>query len=170
MLLTLIVVGLAGCDQRPGGPAAPKENVIAASETGSRLPDFSVKDLRGAEISSADLRGKVVLIDFWATWCQPCKKEMPGYQKLLDRYGARGFAIIGFKLDVMMDTEDPVRFAKRIGVHYPLAVAADDLKQKFGGIEGIPTTMIYDRHGILRKKVIGFEYTDVIESELKPLL
>ena len=95
---------------------------------------------------------------------------MPGYQKLADRYGSRGFAVIGFKFDTMMDTEDPLQFAKKIGVRYPLAVATDDLKQKFGGIEGLPTTMLYDRQGILRKKVIGFEYTDVIEAALKPLL
>ena len=95
---------------------------------------------------------------------------MPGYQELLDRYGSRGFAVIGFKFDTMMDREDPVSFAKKIGVRYPLAVAADDLKQKFGGIEGLPTTMLYDRGGVLRKKVIGFEYTNVIESELQPLL
>jgi hypothetical protein len=57
----------------------------------------------------------------------------------------------------MMDPENPVLFAKRIGVRYPLAVASDDLKQKFGGIEGLPTTMLYDREGVLRKKVIGFE-------------
>jgi thiol-disulfide isomerase/thioredoxin len=170
LFLTIAAVGLAGCDQRPASLPAPKENVIAAGEIGSRLPDFSAKDLQGRPVSSADLRGKVVLIDFWATWCQPCKKEMPGYQKLLDRYGSRGFAIVGFKLDTMKDMEDPGLFAKRIGVRYPLAVAADDLKQKFGGIEGIPTTMLYDRQGILRKKVIGFEYTDVFESELKPLL
>jgi thiol-disulfide isomerase/thioredoxin len=148
----------------------PKENLVAAGETGSRMPDFSMKDLQGRPISSADLRGKVVLIDFWATWCQPCKKEMPGYQRLLDRYGPRGFAVVGFKLDIMRDTEDPVRFAKKIGVRYPLVVAVDNLKQSFGGIEGIPTTLLYDRQGILREKVIGFEYTDVIESELKPLL
>jgi thiol-disulfide isomerase/thioredoxin len=144
--------------------------VIAAGEIGSRLPAFSVKDLQGREISSADLRGKVVLIDFWATWCQPCKKEMPGYQKLLDRYGSRGLAVVGFKFDTMRDMEDPVQFAQRIGVRYPLAVAADDLKQKFGGIEGLPTTLLYDRQGILRNKVIGFEYTDIIETKLKPLL
>jgi thiol-disulfide isomerase/thioredoxin len=154
----------------PASPPPPKENVIAAGEIGSRLPDFSVKDLQGCEISSADLRGKVVLIDFWATWCQPCKKEMPGYQKLLDQYGSRGFAVVGFNFDTMMDMEDPVTFAKKIGVRYPSAVAANDLKQKFGGIEGLPTTMLYNRQGILRKKVIGFEYTNVIESELKPLL
>jgi hypothetical protein len=70
----------------------------------------------------------------------------------------------------MADTEDPLLFAKRIRVRYPLAVAPDDLKLKFGGIEGLPTTMLYDRQGLLRKKIVGFEYTDVIESELKPLL
>ncbi len=170
LFLSLAAVGFAGCKQHSASPPQPKEDVIAAGEIGSRLPDFSVRDLQGREISSAGLRGKVVLVDFWATWCQPCKKEMPGYQKLLDRYGSRGFAVVGFKFDTMMDTEDPVLFAKKIGVRYPLAVATDDLKQKFGGIEGLPTTMLYDRQGILRKKVIGFEYTDTIESELQPLL
>ena len=170
LVLSLAAAGLAGCNSHSASPSPPKENVIAAGEIGSRLPVFSVKDLQGREISAADLRGKVVLIDFWATWCQPCKKEMPGYQKLLDHYGSRGFAIVGFKFDTMMDMEDPALFAKKIGVRYPLAVAPDDLKQKFGGIEGLPTTMLYDRQGILRKKVIGFEYTNVIESELKPLL
>jgi hypothetical protein len=95
---------------------------------------------------------------------------MPGYQKLLERYGSRGFAVIGLKFDTMADTEDPVQFAKKIGVHYPLAVAPDELKQKFGGIEGLPTTLLYDRKGILRKKVIGFEYADAFESDLVPLL
>jgi thiol-disulfide isomerase/thioredoxin len=139
-------------------------------EIGSRLPDFSVKDLEGRDISSADLRGKVVLIDFWATWCLPCKKEMPGYQKLVDLYGSRGFVVVGLKFDTMKDTEEPTAFAKKIGVHYPLAVATEDLKQKFGGIEGLPTTMLYDRHGLLRKKIIGFEYTYAIEADLRPLL
>ena len=170
LFLGLAVVGLAGCNQHSASPSQPRKNVVAAGETGSRLPDFSVKDLQGRELSSADLRGKVVLIDFWATWCQPCKKEMPGYQNLVDRYGARGFVVVGFKLDVMRDAEDPVLFAKKLGVRYPLAVASDELKQKFGGIEGLPTTMLYDRQGILRQKVIGFEYTDTFELELKPLL
>ena len=170
LVLSLAAAGLAGCNRHPASPPQPKEAVIAAGEIGSRLPDFSVKDLQGREVSSVVLRCKVVLIDFWATWCQPCKKEMPGYQKLLDRYGTRGFAVIGFKFDTMMDTEDPLTFAKKIGARYPLAVAAEDLKQKFGGIEGLPTTMLYDRQGILRKKIVGFEYTNVIEAELKPFL
>ena len=170
LLFLSLAVGLVGCNQHPASPPRPQEKQIAAGEIGSRLPYFSVKDLQGREISSADLRGKVVLIDFWATWCKPCKQEMPGYQKLVELYGPRGFAVVGLKFDDMADTEDPIQFAKKIGVRYPLAVAPDGLRQKFGGIEGLPTAMLYDRHGVLRKKVIGFEYTDVIESEIKPLL
>jgi thiol-disulfide isomerase/thioredoxin len=170
LFLSLAGIGLAGCNQHLPSPSQAKEAVIAPGEIGSRLPDFSVKDLQGRGISSADLRGKVVLIDFWATWCQPCKKEMPGYQKLVEQYGSRGFAVVGFKFDTMTDTEDPVRLAKKMRVSYPLAVASEELKQKFGGIEGLPTTMLYDREGILRKKVIGFEYTNVFDSALKPLL
>src|SRR5215469_16252154 len=166
LLVTLAVSGLAGCNAQTARPPQPKETAPVAGEIGSRLPDFSSKDLQGREISSADLRGKVVLIDFWATWCQPCKKEMPGYQKLLDHYGSQGFVVVGFKFDTMMDTEDPLKFAERIGARYPLAVATDDLKKKFGGIEGLPTTMVYDRQGILRQRVIGFEYTETIERYL----
>ena len=167
MLLSLVLIGLVGCHS--AGPPQPTKH-IAPGEVGSNLPEFSVKDLQGNPLSSADLRGKVVLIDFWATWCQPCKKEMPGYQKLADEYGSRGFVVIGFKFDTMADIEDPIQFAKQIGVHYPFAVATDGVKQKFGGIEGLPTTILYDRQGILRMKVIGFEYTDNIEQALKPLL
>ena len=168
--LSLAGVGLAGCNQHPASPLPAKQVAIVTGDIGSQLPEFSLKDLQGREITSADLRGKVVLIDFWATWCQPCKKEMPGYQKLLDSYGPSGFAVIGFKFDTMADTEDPIQFAKKIGVSYPLAVAPDELKQKFGGIEGLPTTLLYDRQGMLRKKIIGFEYTDVLEADLKALL
>lgn len=170
LLLLVAVVGFVGCNAHPASPTQPPHQSIAAGEIGSRLPDFSVTDLEGHPVSSSELRGKVVLIDFWATWCQPCKKEMPGYQKLVDRYGSRGVVAIGFKFDTMPDMEDPIQFAKGIGVRYPLAVATDDLKQKFGGIEGLPTTMLYDREGILRWKIVGFEYTDNVESALKPLL
>jgi thiol-disulfide isomerase/thioredoxin len=170
LFFAIATVGLVGCHQHSASPAQPQEAAIAAGDIGSRLPEFSATDLQGRQISSADLRGKVVLVDFWATWCQPCKQEMPGYQKLADVYGSRGLLVIGLKLDTMADTEDPLRFAKKIGVHYPLVLATDDLKQKFGGIEGLPTTLLYDRQGILRNKVIGFEYATTFENELKTLL
>jgi thiol-disulfide isomerase/thioredoxin len=170
LLITVVAAGVAGGTPHPATLPAAQQIEIATGEIGSRLPEFSVKDLRGKGLSSADFKGKVVLVDFWATWCQPCKKEMPGYQKLLDLYGKHGFVVIGFKFDTMADQEDPVLFARRIGVRYPLAVASEDLRQKFGGIEGLPTTMLYDRRGVLRNRIVGFEYTSVIESHLKALL
>jgi thiol-disulfide isomerase/thioredoxin len=168
LVLGCCLVGLVGCQQSASPPQPTKH--VAAGEIGSSLPDFSVRDLQGRPLSSADLRGKVVLVDFWATWCQPCKKEMPGYQRLVDEYASRGFVVIGFKFDNMRDVEDPIQFARGIGVRYPLVVATDKANQSFGGIEGLPTTFLYDRHGVLHMKVIGFEYTDNIESALKPLL
>jgi len=168
--LGLAIGGLAGCGQRAASPTQSGKAGIMAGAIGSWLPDFSVRDWQGRPHFSSDLRGKVVLVDFWATWCQPCEKEMPGYQKLVDSYGSQGFVAIGFKFDTMRDMEDPVHFAKKIGVRYPLAIANGEIKRKFGGIEGLPTTMLYDRQGILRVKVVGFEYTDNIEAALKPLL
>lgn len=170
LILSLALGVFFGLTRQSAGPPQTKEPAVAAGELGSRLPDFKLQDLRGHQISSAEFAGRVVLVDFWATWCQPCKKEMPGYQKLLDQYGSRGFAVVGFKFDTMADVEDPVKFARRIGVRYPLAIATDELKQRFGGIEGLPTTLLYDRKGILRKKIIGFEYTDAVEADLKSLL
>jgi cytochrome c biogenesis protein CcmG, thiol:disulfide interchange protein DsbE len=171
VLLLCVALAALGGSPPPATRSAPSQAAaVAPGEIGSPLPDFQVQDLRGRMISSAALRGKVVLIDFWATWCQPCKKEMPGYQSLLQKYQRQGFVVIGFKFDTMADTEDPISFSTRLRVRYPLAVASGDLKTKFGGIEGLPTTLIYDRKGILREKIIGFEYTRVIEAAIKALL
>ena len=169
LIVVALILGLAGCNPHPVGPGSEKA-AIAPGELGSRLPRFDLKDLQGNDVSSERLRGKVVLVDIWATWCQPCRKEMPGYQKLLDGYGSRGFAVVGLKSNMMMDTENPVQFAKEIGVHYPLVSASAELISRFGELQGLPTTMIYDREGILRKKVIGFDYAESFEEAVKPLL
>lgn len=169
LLVVLEVAVLAGCSRHPAG-AIDAKPAARPGEIGSALPEFSVTDLYGHPLASADLRGKVAIVDFWATWCQPCKKEMPGYQKLLDEYGAQGFAVVGFKATMMMDTEPPLQFAKEAGVKYPLAIAGPTVSDAFGGIEGLPTTFIYGRDGILRQKIIGFEYTEAVEKEVKNLI
>ncbi|HEX4535559.1 MAG TPA: TlpA disulfide reductase family protein [Candidatus Acidoferrum sp.] len=88
LVLGFAGIGLAGCTQHPVGssPVAAAAAAAGPGEMGSAMPAFDLKDLRGKKLLSDNLRGKVVLIDFWATWCGPCKKEMPGYQKLQDEY------------------------------------------------------------------------------------
>lgn len=168
--LILFAAGIALAGYRQAIPLRLPQVPIAPGEVGSKLPEFSLTDLRGRPVRSSDLRAKLVLVDFWATWCGPCKKEMPGYQRLFDRYGPQGLVVIGLKFDTMKDTEDPAAFAKRLGVRYPLAVATEAVRKEFGGIEGLPTTLLYDRQGVLRDKIIGFEYTSVFEEEIKKLL
>ena len=112
-LLLTLMAGLTGCSRPSASPPPPKETPIPAGEIGSRLPDFTMNDLQGNRISSADFHGKVALVDFWATWCQPCKQEMPGYQELADQYGPQGFVVVGLKFDTMKDTENPLKFYRR---------------------------------------------------------
>jgi len=140
----------------------------APGELGARLPDLTLTDVSGRVITPGDLAGKVLLIDYWATWCEPCKKEMPGYQRLQDKYQGRGLVVIGIAFD---GTGDPVRgFAMQHGIRYPLVVNSPGMESQFGGILGLPTTFVFDRNHILRYKVIGFEYTDVVEKAFQPLL
>lgn len=174
-IFVILLIPWIGCDPlKSEKPEALERKKIVpsvpAGESGSTLPAFEMIDLYGHELRSADLKDKVVLIDFWAPWCAPCRQEMPGFQQLLDRYGKQGFVVIGLKADVMADTEDPIHFAREIGVTYPIAVGSADIRRKFGEIQGLPTTFIYDRQGILRHKVIGFEYTAETEAAIKPLL
>jgi thiol-disulfide isomerase/thioredoxin len=168
-LISLLIVSI-GCQDSANKTTPQTKISVSAGEIGSLLPSFATVDLNGHQLASTSLKNKVALIDFWATWCAPCRKEMPGYQMLQDRYSSRGFVVIGFKVDVMADTEDPLRFIHELGIHYPIAIGSEDIRAKFGGLQGLPTTYIYDRQGILRNKIIGFEYTDTIEKTIKELL
>ena len=170
VLIIPLLVALSSCGDGPTPEVHQKKISVPAGEPGSLLPAFETVDLQGHKLRSADLRNKLVLIDFWATWCAPCRTEMPGYQKLLDRYRSQGLVVIGFKADVMMDTEDPVSFLREVGVTYPIAVGSEQIRNKFGGLKGLPTTYLYDREGILKYKVIGFEYTTVVEKQIQQLL
>ncbi len=143
------------------------EPAIPAGE-GTRLPGFCLDDIHGRKVCLDDFQGKVLLIDFWASWCEPCKREMPAYEELQQRYAAQGLVVLGIGL-AMENAATMEEFARKLNVHYTLLVGSPEVEKRFG-ILGIPTTILLDRNGIIRKRVVGFEYTSVFEYALKQLL
>ena len=120
-------------------------------------------------IGLAELKGKVVVVDFWATWCPPCVHEIPGYIALQKKYGERGLVIVGLSVD-QKGASVVEAFATAKGVNYPLALATSEIVEAFGGVEGIPTTFLIDRDGKIRHKKVGSMETDDYEKLLVPLL
>jgi len=116
-------------------------------------PDFSLTDFSGHPLRLADFRGKVVLLDFWASWCEPCKAETPHFIEMQNRYGSRGFQVIGISMD---DDASPARaFAKEFKLNYPVALGSAKLAEQFGGILGLPVAFLIDQQGRIRKRYIG---------------
>ena len=148
--------------------AAVEKKVAGASER-MAAPDFTVKGLDGAEIRLSALKGKVAVLDFWATWCPPCKEEIPHFIELQRDYGDKGLQVVGLSVD--QGGEGVVRaFAQGHGVNYAMAMAGPDLVQLYGGIRGIPTTFLIDKEGRIAKKLVGYQAKEVFESQIQALL
>jgi thiol-disulfide isomerase/thioredoxin len=109
-------------------------------------PSLNVTSLAGNPFGLADLKGKVMVVDFWATWCGPCVREIPGYIALQKRYGERGLVVVGLSVDSKGATTLEA-FAKARGVNYPLALATPEIIDAFGRIQGLATTLLIDREG-----------------------
>jgi peroxiredoxin len=143
-----------------------KPSLLPSTEVG-RAPGFTLTDLNGLPVSLADFRGKVVVLDFWATWCPPCKREIPDFIELQTRYSSQGLQIIGIGLD---EPEKLKAFATSNGMNYSVLLGTDDIALKYGGISGIPTTFIIDKSVKIVNRFEGFRSKDVFESEIKRLL
>lgn len=139
------------------------------SPTLGAAPAWRLNNLEGKPMSSEDLKGKIVVVDFWATWCPPCLEEIPGYIALQKKYEAQGLVIVGISLD--QGGPDVVKpFAARTGINYPLVMGDDAVVAAFGGIEGIPTTFLIDRQGMIRDRKVGMEPTAEYEKKIVALL
>ena len=136
---------------------------------GEMMPVFQLKDVDENEFDSSQLKGKVVILDFWATWCPPCRMEIPHFQALHEKYEDKGLAVVGVSLD--SEGAYVVKpFMENNKVTYTMLLAGQQIANKFGGIRAIPTTFVVDRSGKIVKKYVGYREQSVFENDIKELL
>lgn len=128
-------------------------------------PDFSLKDLNGKSVRLSDFRGNIVLINFFASWCPPCRIEIPGFQKTYAAYKDRGFTIIGIATDDVSQS-----FIKDMGMTYPVVFADDKVIKDYGNIYSIPTSFLVGRDGRIIKKVMGLYFESSLKSDVENAL
>jgi thiol-disulfide isomerase/thioredoxin len=149
--------------RRSGPGATPR---IAKSTV---APDFSLESIDGKSMKLSDLRGKAVLLNFWATWCSPCKIEMPWFVELQNQYGADGLQIVGVAMDDA-SKEDIAKFAKDMGVNYPILIGKEAVGDAYGGVPALPESFFIGRDGKVVDKIIGLKGKSEIEDSIKKAL
>jgi cytochrome c biogenesis protein CcmG, thiol:disulfide interchange protein DsbE len=163
--LIFVVAGFYFVLHLRGVPAGPKDRRIREQ---SPAPNFSLPDLNGQQLDLSSYRGKVVLLDFWATWCDPCREEIPHLVELQSKYGSQGFEIIGVAMD---DGPEPVRaFYQCFQMNYPVVMGGAKTGELYGGVLGLPIAFLIGRDGRIYSKHIGATGISVFEKEIVNLL
>ena len=137
---------------------------------GSTAPDFSLKDLSGRRVRLSDLKGKVVLLDFWATRCAPCRREVPDFVHIQRKYEDKGFTILAVSLDEEgLAVVKPV--AQKLRINYPVAIGSTQVADEYGGIQALPTVVLIGRDGRILQTFVGDTdksmYENAIQSALR---
>src|SRR2546426_7010077 len=151
VIMGFVLLGLLGMAGRPPLVGAP-------------APDIALKDLQGGEVKLSDLRGKIVLVNFWATWCKPCKEEMPAMQASYDKLRDKGFVVLAVN-----ELEDTARVAEHIRTHgHTFEVVMDHNNQvaNMYGVVGLPASFLIDPQGIVRERISGSLLTEVRIAEM----
>jgi thiol-disulfide isomerase/thioredoxin len=173
VLLLLLTTGFPGCKT-----GAPPDGAARPASALANEPDVTFKDLQGQDVRLDSLKGKVVLLNFWATWCAPCRAEIPILILLQQKYSSKGFTLLGAAMDDegKKVVEPYVRSTQfDVGGHsmtmnYPIVLGNDDIAMKFGGLLGMPTSFLISRDGKIVKKYMGAVNEDQIVKDVEAQL
>ena len=158
---------LGGCSRSSGGGKAAQS--IKPDKDRNTAPDFTLKDADGKVVRLSDYKGKVVLLNFWATWCGPCKIEIPWFMEFEQEHKDRGFAVLGVSMDE--DGWDAVRpFLAELRVNYRTLLGTDLVAQQYGGVDALPTTFVIDREGKIASTHVGLAPKSEYERDIQALL
>ena len=158
----MLFAGLRNARNNRNGP-------VNGQIMGNIAPDFELQSLDGKNLKLSSLRGKAVLLNFWATYCGPCKIEMPWFVEMQKEYGPQGFQIVGVAMDDA-STEDIAKFAKEMGVNYPILVGKESVGVSYGGVSVLPTTFFLDRDGKVMFREFGLQSRSVFVDHIKQAL
>jgi peroxiredoxin len=161
VIALMLVVGLRMARRTQPSPVSQMKGDVA--------PDFTLQSLDGKTVHLSDYRGKAVLLNFWATWCAPCKIEMPWFVELQKEYGPEGLQIVG----VAMDDASPKEiadFAKEMGVNYPVLIGKEAVGDAYGGVQFLPESFYIDRNGKVLDKAFGLKGRGEIEDNIKKIV
>jgi peroxiredoxin len=166
LLTSILAVGCQSTSQK--GNVAGDSSAVASPATAMPAPDFALKDLDGNTHKLSDYRGKVVVLNFWATWCPPCRAEIPGFVEEQKTLGPN-VQFLGIALDD--DGATSVKpWAASHGINYPVLLTDQSVTHDYGDINSIPATFYIDKQGRIRHAAIGAQEKDVLEANIKPLL
>ena len=159
IILFFSSIMLFGCQKSNPAPEVKNSSnteteIYAGGITSTKAPDFILKDINGKDVRLSDHKGKFVIIDFWATWCGPCRRGIPDLIELQKQY-SKDLTVIGISVDQANTIKEVVPFYKSYGINYPVVYGNYDVVMKYGGIEGIPTSFVIDREGNILNKYVG---------------
>ncbi|NIS74802.1 MAG: redoxin domain-containing protein [Deltaproteobacteria bacterium] len=147
----------------------PSEQSSAGGHPPVQAPKFALKDIAGDPVIFSDYLGKAVVINFFATWCPPCKTEIPGFVKIYNQYRNQGLEIIGISLDSDPEKVLP-EFISELNINYSVAIGTTEMLSKYGGVQSIPTTFFINRKGEITNVHMGFLDVETFEREAKKIL